>query len=241
MLNIIRFIKNKKKYKNLDESFKTIGITVSGFEYLKPSVWQDIYDILTNLFKQYFFIPIGYLKEIRVYSKKEYFNLTFPKDLLKPKQNNTILETSLLPVDSDNLKYYVNYSIIIINANYIRNLKKYLKAIVKPKNRVKYVIIHEFGHIIDFYFSITSKFKCDQINYMTYNAALCNLKLSKQIVDPILIKYNYNYDETALKMGNKDLNTSSEILAETIALNNEGFKMDLSDQIYISFLNQIKG
>ena len=92
MLNIIRLIKNKEKYNCLDEKFKAIGITVSGFEYLKPSVWQDIYDALIELAKKYQEIKIGYIYKLSALRKREY--------LLESNGADSIAFTSFIPIEN---------------------------------------------------------------------------------------------------------------------------------------------
>lgn len=243
MLNIIRFIKNKEKYNCLDKKFKAIGITVSRFEYLKPSVWQDIYDTLGDLFKKYSFIPVGYLSEIKAIPKNKYIQATKIEIDKKSSKNIAILETSLLPENDEKLNYKTNNVIIYINANYIRHIKRNLKAVKKPKNRVKYVIAHEFGHIIDFYFSITLKFKDSNImiNYNHYKYMLSNFSFSRGIVDPVLLKNKLTYEDVALQMKYLDPISSTEFFAETIALEYNQSHIKLSKWIYDSFLNIKKG
>lgn len=240
MLNIIRFIKNKEKHDVLNKKFKAIGITVSGFEYLKPNVWQDIYNTLCDLYERYDFMPLGYLSEIRAYPKRTYFDYTLPEEIEKPEENDILMETNLLPKENNNLNYCTKHTIVIINADYIKNVNKYFKAIIEPENKVKYIITHEFGHIIDFYFSITLRYSGNEVNFIGYKALLKELRFSKQIVEQILSELNYSCEEVEIKMGECGIKSNTEILAETIALNDEGFKMDLTDKIYISFLNQIK-
>ena len=242
MLNIIRFIKNKEKYKNLDERFKTIGITVSGFKYLKPSVWQDIYDALNDLLKKYSFVPVGYLSEIRAIPKNRYIQFTTLKNDNESHKNIPILETSLLPEDNEKLNYKINNVAIYINANYMRNVKKHLKAVIEPKNKTKYAIAHEFGHIIDFYLSIVMRFKdlTININYNHYKYVLSNFLFSKNIVDPVLLKNHWKYKDAAVQMKYLDPINSTEVFAETIALEYNQTHIELSNEVYNYFLNVIK-
>ena len=239
MLNIIRFIKNKEKYNGLDEKFKAIGIMVSGFEYMKPSVWQDIYAVLCDLLKKYSFIPVGYLNEIRAIPKNRYIQFTMLENDKDAYKNIPILETSLLPKDNEKLNYKISNVVIYINANYMRNIKKHLKAIIEPKNKVKYVIAHEFGHIIDFYLSVVMRFKDlnININYNHYKYVLSNFLFSKDIVDYVLLNNHWTYEDAALQMKYLDPINSTEIFAETIALEYNQTHIELSYKVYNYFLN----
>ena len=217
MLNIIRFIKNKKKYKNLDESFKTIGITVSGFKYLKPSVWQDIYDALIDLIKKHPEIKFKYIYKLSALRKYEY--------LIESNGVDSIAFTSFVPIENQYGRYYTTNVQIVLNANYVRNIEKELKTIGNPENKVKFLIAHEFGHVLDIYYS--SKFVNLNIeeNSLIIFKFLNNMELSKKIINNVL-KNKYNkteYDKQIIKIGtgliiNSEDEMYNEPFAECIAL-----------------------
>lgn len=246
MLNIIRLIKNKEKYKELDEKFKAIGITITGWEYLKPSVWQDICYALCDLFKKYNFIPFRYLKKIIVLTESTYIS---QRRLYENCEYNyddiPIAETSLLLDEELDNYYNLYHTIIFLNSTYLNKINKYLKVIKEPENKIKFVIAHEFGHIIDFYLSITSRLSkyCDSINYNSYKVLTSRFDFSKEIIDPIIIK---KYGQLKYELAENDIGSfnnmnNAEFFAESIALNYCEINTSLSEEINLKFEKISKG
>ena len=234
MLNIIRLIKNKEKYNCLDEKFKAIGITVSGFEYLKPSVWQDIYDALIELAKKYQEIKIGYIYKLSALRKREY--------LLESNGADSIAFTSFIPIENQYGRYYTTNLQIVLNANYVRNIEKELKTIFNPKNKVKFLIAHEFGHVLDIYYSSEFVNLNTEENSLIIFKFLSNMKSSKTIINNVL-KNKYNkieYDKQIVESGtgltiNSDDEMYSEPFAECIALDFCNINTEFSEYIVNEF------
>lgn len=249
MLNIIRFIKNKEKYNSLDEKFKAIGITVSGFEYLKPSMWQDIYDTLCDLLKIYNFIPTGYLNNIIAVTTKKHLEERYKllnNDTKIQKKNLPIAETGFIPKKDWNGYCYTNHVRIILNVEFIRHITKELSVIKNPKNHTKFLIAHEFGHIIDIFCSSLKDgiIKMNTpVNSFIWQKVITNLSFSKEIVDSVIMKKygELNYTYAINEIGNLSELDHAELFAETIALNYMNISVKLSIQIYDVFIKTIKG
>lgn len=247
MLNIIRFIKNKEKYNCLDEKFKTIGITVSGFEYLKPSVWQDIYDTLCDLYERYNFIPSGYLIKIKALNTYDYLKeISYIEDEYLKMKSNTIASTMFIQ-DKDWInRFFPNKTQIVLNVKLIKHIKKYLTPIEIPQNYIKFLIAHEFGHIIDFYLSgIEEKlyFGNDSIDNITYKNFIEHLCFSETIIKRAIFVMYHTEDLNVIKKEVGDLNqyNEGEIFAELIALSYNHVDKPFIRFFYNHFCSYIKG
>lgn len=196
---------------------------MSGFEYLKPSVWQDIYNALYSLMQLYQEIKPGYISKISCLSNGEFIKRISIKENDEDEPNTVIAFTDFVLDSNYTNVYYQHHIEIIINESCTKRIKKFLKPINKPKNLIHFLIAHEFGHVLEiFYQSKKLELEKQEIpfNYIQYNNFMDDLSFSKSIVDEATYKRFLTYDIKVgkIEIGNLKPYNQSEILAEAVAL-----------------------
>lgn len=164
-------------------------------------------------------IDIGFLRTLNVMDEKNYVK----------ERGQTIASTSF--IESKVLGYgFYNISTgleLMINSDLFDDLdllNSNLKIINETNQKIDFVISHEFGHIIDIFWSLKEMDWRNQkyITAQTISNFLNNLNFSDCIVERAFLKrykqYEIDINDIVKEIGINAINDKQEIFAESIAL-----------------------
>ena len=219
--------------------FRKLGIKIYGMYWLPIDEWNIIYQTINELFIKYPEANSGSIKWIRVEPKRYFVSAGLPNSDLAAAgfHRNRFL--------SQIVNAYEEIG-IVINKDEFRNIEVYERILDKKVTHnifIRFIITHEFGHLIDL---IISGYKKESRRYV--DADLLSGKYGRQVSEKIVnssVRKCYGtldiQDEILEKEIGSDVeNNNGEIFAESVALEYCGLGTTLSNMIIREYYQYLK-
>lgn len=129
------------EYLEIIRKFGELGIRIQNITEMRVNIWAEIYNYIYRLYNLYPELPIGFLKSIDLQNTFSIGNTDFCKNEDGTYNTKVGVRISL------NKKYLLEE-----NA-FIKKIET-TKTLLTPADSIKFIIAHEFGHVIDIYRTI---------------------------------------------------------------------------------------
>ena len=214
------------EYLEIVRKFGELGIRIQDITEIPVKIWTEIYNYIDRLYNLYPELPTGFLKLIDLQNAFSIGNTDFCKN-----EDGTYNTKA-------GVKISLNKKYLLEENTFIKKIET-TKTLLTPADSIKFIIAHEFGHVIDIYKTISEKgyVLSSQVSHEEIFAFFNTINYSDRIVlkvieenFPDIKKHNYA-GFLSEKMGYTASSSFAETFAEAIAFNFVGTDNDIAKLI----------
>lgn len=228
-MNFINRLLKSREYDELRHAFEEIKITIKNIEELKPEIWKRIYFCMRKLYQIHTKFPVGYINGIDV------------------KQNMRSIACVKFPQEGGEID--TSHVCMSLNKSFYKNIenfrsKKCATLIdIDIDDFIEFSICHEFGHVIDIYYSIKfgSTVNLDNVNYffekIPFSSDIINTVFKDMYPDK---KYLCVESILSEEMGETASRNYMEAFAEAVAFNYFGKNNIISESIIKKYKERVR-